>query len=163
MKTGGDADPRPVAVWVEDTDVITFLISRYWRRCSDMMVGAADRISGVAFMREKKDGTTYQHVTAIVDHVRATFGEAHPDVLLDIQHRGVLGVLAPDDRGVGQAEEVTHHTAANTEGHSHAVPQRDGGRRLPHKSQRAGAARVAGSFRDPTIRSGHQSDGGWRS
>jgi hypothetical protein len=78
-------DTRPISVWVEDTDVITFVITQFWRRCVRVLGAATEKLD-VAFMREKKGSTTYQHISAIVDHVRAEYGEVTAELLLDNLH-----------------------------------------------------------------------------
>mmetsp|Transcript_32425 Transcript_32425/g.97664 ORF Transcript_32425/g.97664 Transcript_32425/m.97664 type:complete len:1060 (+) Transcript_32425:718-3897(+) len=91
---GGAKDPRPVCLWVEDTDVVTHIVTRYWRRCTTPAGAMSDGTDaeepqqhpGVAFMRGRAGITTYQHVGAIAEHLVKTHGEEAAAILMDVLH-----------------------------------------------------------------------------
>jgi len=86
LSAGGTTDSRPIAVWVEDTDVVTHVLTHFWRRCIGKDI-EADAIPGIAFMRERKSRSTYQHVGDIVKGLEERLGYDAAHTVLDVLHQ----------------------------------------------------------------------------
>lgn len=80
---GGDA--RPMALFVEDTDVITHIISKFWRAC-DTGLSWFGGIRGIAFMKQRDATTKYHHLHAITQRMRSEHTMEAAEVLLDVLH-----------------------------------------------------------------------------